>query len=70
MLAAADLYDTDDPERPNFGDGRTRALEHEEAMRLVSKHGSVRLAAIKEGYSRSAMSRAYKNDYRDARKAA
>jgi hypothetical protein len=27
----------------------------------------VRLAALKEGYSRSAMRRAYKNDYSDPR---
>jgi hypothetical protein len=70
MLAADDLYEEDDADRPNFGDGRTRALEHEEAMRLVKKHGSVRLAAVKGGYSRSAMHRAYTGDYSDARKAA
>ncbi len=68
MLAADDLYDENDEDRPCFGDGRPRALEHEEAMRLVTKHGgSVRLAAIKEGYSRSALTRAYKNDYSDKR---
>ena len=70
MLAADDLYDETDADRPNFGDGRPRALEHEEAMRLVKKHGSVRLAAVKSGYSRSAMHRAYTGDYSDARKAA
>ena len=70
MLAAADLYDDNDPEKPNFGDGRPRALEHEEAIKLVKKHGSVRLAAVKEGYSRSAMQRAYRDDYTDNRKAA
>lgn len=59
MLAADDLYADDDPDRPNFGDGRPRALEHEEAIKLVKKHGSVRLAALKEGYSKSSMHRAY-----------
>lgn len=68
MLAADDLYDADDPDRPSFGDGRPRALEHEDAIKLVRKHGgSVRLAALKEGYSRSAMQRAYNNNYSDAR---
>lgn len=59
MLAAEDLYEEDDEDRPSFGDGRPRALEHEEAMVLVKKHGSVRLAALKEGYSKSSMHRAY-----------
>lgn len=67
MLAADDLYDQSDPDRPNFGDGRPRALEHEDALRLVKQYGSVRLAALKSGVSRSALNRAYNNDYRDKR---
>lgn len=68
-LMSADLHEEDD--QADFGDGRARALDQEEAIKLVKQYGSIRLAAVKAGISKSAFQRAHSGDYRDyTRKAA
>lgn len=68
-LMSEDLHDGDD--QADFGDGRARALDQEEAIKLVKQHGSIRLAALSVGVSKSAFQRAHSGEYRDySRKAA
>lgn len=69
-LMSGDLHEGDDV--ADFGDGRARALDQEDAIKLVKEHGSIRLAAINTGISKSALQRAHSGEYRDytARKAA
>lgn len=70
-LMATDLYGDDEDEMPCFGEGRPRALDHDEALALVKEHGSLRVAARVTGISKSALGRAAQQKYVDyTRKAA